>query len=83
MAGEVEAVGNNVTQFKPGEAGFGWMPGRSGQGSLAEYASTPESSLVRKPENASFEQAGSVAVAGITALQGLRDKGTVRRGQKV
>jgi NADPH:quinone reductase-like Zn-dependent oxidoreductase len=78
VAGRVEAVGRNVTQFKPGDEVFG-----SCRGAFAEYACTSESALVRKPDNVTFEQAASVPVAAITALQGLRDKGRIQPGQKV
>jgi len=78
VAGQVEAVGSNVTQFKPGDAVFGTC-----QGAFAEYACASESKLVAKPDNVTFEQAASVPVAGLTALQGLRDKGKIQPGQKV
>jgi len=78
VAGQVEAVGRNVTQFKPGDEVFGAC-----SGALAEYACTRQSALVTKPNNMTFEQAASVPVAGLTALQGLRDKGKIRPGQKV
>ena len=78
VAGQVEAVGRNVTRFKPGDAVFGAC-----DGSFAEYASAPESALALKPEKVTFEQAASVPVAGLTALQGLRDKGHIGPGQKV
>jgi NADPH:quinone reductase-like Zn-dependent oxidoreductase len=78
VAGQVEAVGRNVTQFKPGDAVFGWCGG-----AFAEYATASESALVMKPDNASFEEVASVPVAGLTALQGLRDKGKIQPGQKV
>jgi NADPH:quinone reductase-like Zn-dependent oxidoreductase len=78
VAGQVEAVGKNVTQFKPGDEVFGWC-----QGALAEYACTPESALVVKPKNVTFEQAASVPVAALSSLQGLRDKGHIQAGQKV
>ena len=78
VAGRVEAVGRNVTQFKPGDEVFG-----SCRGSFAEYGCTPESALVIKPADVTFEQAASVPVAAITALQGLRDKGLIQRGHKV
>jgi len=77
-AGTVEAVGKNVTQFKPGDEVFG-----AANGTIAEYVCAPERALVIKPENISFEQAGSVAVAGLTALQGLRNQGNLQAGQKV
>src|SRR6266550_5525048 len=78
VAGQVEAVGSNVTQFKPGDSVFGWCGG-----AFAEYACTSQAKLVMKPDNASFEQAAAVPVAGLTALQGLRNKGKVQPGQKV
>jgi NADPH:quinone reductase-like Zn-dependent oxidoreductase len=78
-AGTVEAVGKNVTQFKPGDEVFG---GRTG--SLAQYVcARADRAIALKPANMTFEQAGSVAVAAITALQGLRDKGHIQAGQKV
>jgi len=78
VAGHVEAVGTNVTQFKPGDPVFG-----SCRGAFAEYACTSESALVLKPENLTFEHAASVPVAAFTALQALRDKGRIQRGHKV
>jgi NADPH:quinone reductase-like Zn-dependent oxidoreductase len=78
MAGEVEAVGSNIKQFKPGDAVFG-----CGGGAFADYACTLESALVIKPDNMTFEQAASVPIAALTALQGLRDKGKIQSGQKV
>ena len=78
VAGEVAAVGSQVTQFKPGDAVFG-----SCNGSCAEYAVTAESSLVLKPDNANYEQMASVPIAGLTALQALRDKAHVQPGQNV
>jgi NADPH:quinone reductase-like Zn-dependent oxidoreductase len=78
FAGRVEAVGNNVTQFQPGDEVFG-----SWTGSFAEYVSVPENKVALKPANLSFEEAAAVPVAAITALQGLRDKGQIQPGQKV
>jgi 2-desacetyl-2-hydroxyethyl bacteriochlorophyllide A dehydrogenase len=78
IAGRVEAVGNNVTQFRPGDEVFG-----AGTGSFAEYASVPENTLALKPANSSFEQAAAIPVAATTALQGLRDAGHIHSGQKV
>src|SRR5713226_8454804 len=78
VAGQVEAVGSNVTQFQPGDAVFGLCGG-----AFAEYANASQSALVLKPDNASFEQAATVSLAGLTALQGLRDKGKIQPGQKV
>ena len=96
VAGQVEAVGRNVTRFKPGDEVFGacisdpqasslrvWIP----QGSFAEYACAHESALVMKPANLTFEQAAAAPVAAFTALQGLRvggvGKGQFQAGQKV
>jgi len=83
VAGQVEAVGRNVTQFKPGDEVFGTC-----RGAFAEYATSQlvpgmKSVLVRKPANVTFDQAASAPVAALTALQGLRDKGRIRQGQKV
>ncbi len=79
FAGTVEAVGKNVTQFKPGDDVFG---GKGG--AFAEYVCRrAEGAVALKPANITFEQAASVNIAGITALQGLRDKGKVQPGQKV
>jgi NADPH:quinone reductase-like Zn-dependent oxidoreductase len=79
FAGTVEAVGKNVTQFKPGDDVFG---GKGG--AFAEYVCRrAEGPVALKPTNITFEQAACVNIAGITALQGLRDKGKVQPGQKV
>ena len=78
VAGQVEAVGRNVTRFKPGDEVFGWC-----EGAFAEYVSVDESHLVPKPADVSFEVAGSIAMAGCTAIQGLRDTGAVTPGQEV
>jgi NADPH:quinone reductase-like Zn-dependent oxidoreductase len=77
-AGTVETVGKNVTQFKPGDEVFG-----AANGAIAEYVCASERTLVTKPDNITFQQAGSVAVAGLTALQGLRNQGNIKPGQKV
>jgi len=78
VAGEVVAVGARVTQFKPGDAVFG-----AGKGAFAEYACASETKLAPKPESVSFEHAAAMPIAGLTALQGLRDKGHLQPGQKV
>src|SRR6478672_9913847 len=78
VAGQVVAVGERVTQFKPGEAVLGVC-----KGAFAEYACAPEDRLVLKPESVSFDQAAAVPIAGLTALQGLRDKGHLQPGQNV
>src|ERR1700724_2489901 len=78
-SGTVEAVGKNVTNFKPGDEVFGGK-----DGALAEYVCVlADRAVVLKPANMTFEQAAAVPVAAITALQGLRDKGKIRTGQKV
>lgn len=82
MAGQVEVVGRNVRKFKPGDEVFGDLSG-CGRGAFAEYVCAPEDVLVMKPDCVAFEQAASVPTAAVTALQGLRDKGQIRPGQKV
>ena len=78
VAGRVEAVGSNVTQFHPGDEVFG-----SGVGSFAEYMCIRENVIALKPANLSFEQAAAVPVVAFTALQGLRDTGHIQPGQTV
>src|SRR5437763_2712812 len=79
FSGVVEAVGKNVTDFRPGDEVFG-----AKNGAVADYVCVKaDRAIVMKPNNVTFEQAGSVAVAGLTALQGLRDKGHIQTGQKV
>jgi NADPH:quinone reductase-like Zn-dependent oxidoreductase len=78
LAGEVAAVGTGVTRFSPGDEVFG-----TGDGTLAESVAVAEDTLARKPARLSFEQAAAVPVAALTALQGLRDKGRLRQGQRV
>jgi len=81
IAGRVEAIGEAVTQFQPGDEVFG-VPARFA-GGFAEYTCVPEGRLARKPAKLSFEAAASVPVASMTALQGLRNKGKIRPGHKV
>jgi NADPH:quinone reductase-like Zn-dependent oxidoreductase len=83
VAGQVEAVGKNVTQFKPGDEVFGTCLGAFADYVTSKSASGMKSALVLKPDNVTFEQAASAPVAGLTALQGLRDKGRIQPGQKV
>jgi NADPH:quinone reductase-like Zn-dependent oxidoreductase len=78
VAGVVESVGRNVTQFKPGDAVYGVC-----QGAFAEYVCTGESKLVKIADGVSFEQAASIPIAGLTALQALRDKGKIQPGHAV
>jgi NADPH:quinone reductase-like Zn-dependent oxidoreductase len=78
-AGTIEAVGKNVTEFKPGDEVFG---GRTG--AFAQYVcARPDRAMALKPANITFEQAASVGIAAVTALQGLRDEGHLQSGQKV
>jgi NADPH:quinone reductase-like Zn-dependent oxidoreductase len=81
IAGRVEAVGRHVKQFQPGDEVFG-VTGFAG-GGLAEYVCAIEDKLALKPANSSFEDAAAVPIAGLTALQGLRDKGRIRPGHQV
>ena len=78
VAGVVEAAGRRVTQFKPGDEVFGTC-----RGAFAEYACAPETTLARKGEKVTWEQAAAVPIAALTALQSLRDKAHVEPGQKV
>jgi NADPH:quinone reductase-like Zn-dependent oxidoreductase len=82
IAGQVEAVGRDVKQFKPGDAVFGDVFGHH-YGGFAEYVTASESDLTLKPANLSFEEAAAVPLAAKTALQGLRDLGHIQSGQKV
>jgi NADPH:quinone reductase-like Zn-dependent oxidoreductase len=81
IAGTVEAVARNVTQFRRGDEVFGEVS-RCGFGAYAEYVAARENALALKPANLSFEEAASVATAGCTALQGLR-KGNIQSAQKM
>ncbi len=78
VAGTVESVGTGVTKFKPGDEVYG-----TARGSFAEFVCANEDRIAPKPANLTFEEAAAVPTAAITALQGLRDKGGVRAGQKV
>jgi NADPH:quinone reductase-like Zn-dependent oxidoreductase len=81
VAGQVEAVGSSVRQFRPGDEVFG--SSRQLGGAFAEYAAVSQDALAPKPANLSFEQAAAVPMAGYVALQALRDHGKVQAGQKV
>jgi len=83
VAGQVEAVGSNVKQFKPGDVIFGYLPSSTGRGTFAEYVCANENAIALKPVNLTFEQAAAVPVAALTALQALRDCGNIQAGQKV
>ena len=78
VAGQVEAVGGNVKQLRPGDEVFGWC-----KGAFAEYACTAENNLLRAPTNLTFEQAAAVGDSAFTALAAVRDQGRVQPGQRV
>src|SRR5947209_7766064 len=78
LAGRVEAVGSKVTQFQPADEVFG-----RGLGAFAEYVCAREDAVVLKPTNMTFEAAAAVPIAGLIALQSLRDKGQIQPGQHV
>jgi NADPH:quinone reductase-like Zn-dependent oxidoreductase len=82
MAGQVEAVGENVTQFQPGDEVFGDLSVAS-WGAFAEYVSVPQSAIALKPANLTFDEAAAVPESAVVALQALRDKGKIQPGQKV
>jgi NADPH:quinone reductase-like Zn-dependent oxidoreductase len=82
VAGRVEAVGSNVTQFQPGDEVFG-ETFQAGGGGFAEYVAVAEDRIALKPVNLTFEEAAAVPLAASTALQGLRDKGRIQAGQQV
>lgn len=82
IAGEVESIGTGVKQFQPGDEVFGDLS-VYGWGGFAEYVCVPEEALVLKPKNMTFEEAAAVPMAGVTALQALRNKGKIQPGQKV
>ncbi|MGA2594695.1 MAG: NAD(P)-dependent alcohol dehydrogenase [Bryobacteraceae bacterium] len=83
VAGEVEAVGKNVAQFKPGDQVFGTCVGAFAEYAVSRSAGGLKSALVIKPDNLTYEQAASAPVAALTALQGLRDKARIQPGHKV
>ncbi len=82
IAGRVESVGKNIRQFKPGDEVIGDLSD-CGFGGFAEYAVAPEKALIPKPVKMLFEEAAVLPMAAITALQALRDKGNIQKGQKV
>jgi len=82
VAGQVEAVGGNVKQLKPGDKVFGDLS-ESGWGAYAEYVSAPEDALVLIPSNMTFQEAAAVPESAVVALQGLQDKGNIQPGQRV
>ena len=82
IAGIVESAGKNITLFKPGDEVMGDLASY-GFGGLAEYVTAPEKALVPKPQTISFEAAATLPLAGITALQALRNEGNIKKGDKV
>lgn len=78
VAGRVEAVGSDVTRFRPGDEVFGWAAG-----AWAEHVATSEATLAHKPTNLTFAEAAAVPISGLTALQGVRDKGAIQSGHRV
>lgn len=82
VAGTVESAGKNITLFKPGDEVMGDLASH-GFGGLAEYVAAPEKALVLKPQTIPFEAAATVPLAGITALQALRNKGNIQKEDKV
>lgn len=82
VAGRIEAVGKNITQFRPGDEVFGDLSD-SGFGAFAQYVCTSEKALTQKPASMTFEEVAAVPSASVTALQGLRDKGGIQSGQQV
>jgi NADPH:quinone reductase-like Zn-dependent oxidoreductase len=81
IAGRIEAIGKNVARFKPGDEVYGDLSGQ--WGGFAEYVCAPEKALVLKPAGMSFEQAAAIPQAAMLAVQGLIDRGKIRRGQKI
>ena len=82
VAGIIESVGKDTSDFKPGDEVMGDLAS-FGFGGLAEYVTAPERALILKPKQFSFEEAATLPLAGITALQALRNKGNIQKGQKV
>lgn len=82
IAGRVESVGKNIKQFKSGDEVMGDLA-KYGFGGFAQYVTAPEKALIIKPEKISFEEGAALPMAALTALQALRDKGNIQRGQKV
>lgn len=82
IAGQVEAIGKNVTEFKVGDEVFGDISA-NGWGGFAEYVSVKENAVVRKPTQITFEEAAAVPMASVTALQAIQDKGQIQKNQKV
>ena len=82
IAGRIESVGKNISLFKPGDEVMGDLASY-GFGGLAEYVTAPERAVIIKPDQISFEDGATLPMAAMTALQALRDKGNIQKGQKV
>lgn len=82
ISGSIESIGKNITLFKPGDEVMGDLAS-FGFGGLAEYVTAPERALITKPSKISFEEGAALPMAGLTALQALRDKGNIQKGHKV
>ena len=82
VAGSIESVGKNISIFKPGAEVMGDLAS-FGFGGLAEYVTAPERALILKPKQVSFETAATLPLAAMTALQALRNKGNIQKGQKI
>jgi len=82
VAGIVESVGKNISEFKPGDEVVGDLAG-CGFGGFAEYTTAKEKYIIKKPEGISFEESAAIPLASVTALQGLRDKGKIKKGDEV
>jgi NADPH:quinone reductase-like Zn-dependent oxidoreductase len=82
ISGRVESVGKNIAQFKPGDEVIGDLSS-FGFGGCAEYVTVPERAVINKPTKISFEEAATLPMAALTALQALRDKGNIKKGHKV
>ena len=84
IAGRVEAAGASITQFQPGDEVFGELSPPQGEwGGFAEYVCARETAVALKPSGLTFEEGAAAALAGLTALQGLRDPGQIQPGQRV
>jgi NADPH:quinone reductase-like Zn-dependent oxidoreductase len=82
ISGCIESIGKNITLFKPGDEVMGDLAS-FGFGGLAEYVTAPERALITKPSKIPFEEGAALPMAGLTALQALRDKGNIQKGDKV
>jgi NADPH:quinone reductase-like Zn-dependent oxidoreductase len=82
ISGRIDAVGKSISAFKPGDEVLGDLA-NFGFGGLAEYVTAPEEAVIFKPKQIPFEEAAAIPMAATTALQGLRDKANIQKGQKI